>query len=214
MVSLKLCLLSTTNMYPLIPIENVCTLTDENDWTTWASNSNLDTNEPGLSKYNMDHQNLTNGHKNKHHSDVKMSTIASRLLTQPFVQAQIKENIKALTEFTGDQWIPAQRASDSESVSIWWRHHELASHFCVCTVQWAREYGVAHLQSRKIPTNLNWCLPCGCWDTAPARCMTKWSMTILGGQRCHGVGHLWPRAFNAISTVKSVGSVRRHDAGL
>ena len=37
---------------------------------------------------------------------------ASRLLTLPFIQAQIKENIKTLRhwplcgEFTGDQWIP------------------------------------------------------------------------------------------------------------
>ena len=26
-------------------------------------------------------------------------------------------------EFTGDRWIPAQMASNAESVSIWWRHH-------------------------------------------------------------------------------------------
>ena len=26
-------------------------------------------------------------------------------------------------EFTDDQWIPPQRASDAENVSIWWRHH-------------------------------------------------------------------------------------------
>ena len=38
--------------------------------------------------------------------------IASRLLTQPFVQAHIKENIEVLRhgpllgEFTGDQWTP------------------------------------------------------------------------------------------------------------
>ena len=37
---------------------------------------------------------------------------ASRLFTQPFIQAQIKENIKALRhwslygEFTDDRWIP------------------------------------------------------------------------------------------------------------
>ena len=27
-------------------------------------------------------------------------------------------------EFTGDRWIPAQKASNAENVSIWWRHHE------------------------------------------------------------------------------------------
>ena len=28
-------------------------------------------------------------------------------------------------EFTGHRWIPAQRASNPENVSIWWRHHVL-----------------------------------------------------------------------------------------
>ena len=48
---------------------------------------------------------------------------ASRLLTQPFVQAQIKENIKAPRnwplwgEFTGD------KGPVTENVSIRWRHH-------------------------------------------------------------------------------------------
>ena len=42
---------------------------------------------------------------------------------------QIKENIKAQRhwplcgEFTGTGEFPAQRASNAESVSIWWRHH-------------------------------------------------------------------------------------------
>ena len=52
-----------------------------------------------------------------HYSDVIMGAmasqiVASRLLTQPFIRAQIKENIKALrhwplcAEVTGDRWIP------------------------------------------------------------------------------------------------------------
>ena len=51
------------------------------------------------------------------------------LFTQPFVQAQIKENFKVPRhwylwgEFTGDRWLPAQRASNAENVSVWWRHH-------------------------------------------------------------------------------------------
>ena len=55
----------------------------------------------------------------------------SPLFIQPFVQAQIKENIKAprhlplYGEFTGDRWIPAQRASNTENVTISWRHHVL-----------------------------------------------------------------------------------------
>ena len=63
-----------------------------------------------------------------------MTTIASqitspRLFTQPFIQTQIKENIKAARywplcgEFTGTGEFPAQMASYAENVSIWWRHH-------------------------------------------------------------------------------------------
>ena len=56
-----------------------------------------------------------------HYDDVKwaryrLKSRASRLLTQPFIRAQIKVNIG---EF------PAQRASNAENVSIWWRHHAL-----------------------------------------------------------------------------------------
>ena len=56
---------------------------------------------------------------------------ASPLFTQPCIQAQIKENIKAQRhwplcgEFTVDRWIPAQMASNAENSSIWWRHHDL-----------------------------------------------------------------------------------------
>ena len=60
-----------------------------------------------------------------------MGAIASQITSltifnQPFVQTQIKENIKAprhwplCGEFTGDQM-----ASNAENVSIWWRHHDL-----------------------------------------------------------------------------------------
>ena len=57
------------------------------------------------------------------------SQITSRLFTQPFIQTQIKENIKAprhwplCGEFTGTGDFPTQRASYAENVSIWWRHH-------------------------------------------------------------------------------------------
>ena len=50
----------------------------------------------------------------------------SRLFTQPCIQVQIKENIKALRhwplcgEFTE---FPTQSASNAENVSIWWSHH-------------------------------------------------------------------------------------------
>ena len=68
-----------------------------------------------------------------HYSDVIIGAMAYQitrltLFTQPFIQAQIKENIKAphhwplCGEFTGHRWIPAQMASNAENVSIWWRH--------------------------------------------------------------------------------------------
>ena len=57
------------------------------------------------------------------------SSTSSRLFTQPFIQTQIKENIKAprhwplCGEFTETGEFPAQMASNAENVSIWWRHH-------------------------------------------------------------------------------------------
>ena len=53
----------------------------------------------------------------QHYIDVIMGTIASQItsLTQPFIQTQIKENIKApchwpsCGEFTGDRWIPRHK---------------------------------------------------------------------------------------------------------
>ena len=61
----------------------------------------------------------------------RLKSPASRLFTQPLIQTQIKENIKAprhwplCGEFTGTGEFPAQRASYAENVSIWWRHHDL-----------------------------------------------------------------------------------------
>ena len=65
-----------------------------------------------------------------YNSTVVSKSSASRLFTQPFIQAQIKENIKAprhwplCGEFTGARWIPST-TSNAENASIWWRHHEL-----------------------------------------------------------------------------------------
>ena len=59
----------------------------------------------------------------------RLKSPASRLFIQPFIQTQIKENIKAprhwplCGEFTGTGEFPAQRAGYAENVSIWWRHH-------------------------------------------------------------------------------------------
>ena len=69
------------------------------------------------------------------YSDVMMGAMASQITSASIVystvQAQIKENIKGphhwllWGEFTGDRWIPPQRASIAENVSIWWRHHTI-----------------------------------------------------------------------------------------
>ena len=59
----------------------------------------------------------------------RLKSPASRLFTQSFIPTQIKENIKApghwplCGEFTGTGEFPAQKASNAENVSIWWRHH-------------------------------------------------------------------------------------------
>ena len=78
------------------------------------------------------------GHGHQHYSDVIMSAIASQItdvsiVVQPFVQAQIKGNIKVLGhwplwgESTGDRWIPFIKGQ--------WRRkcfHLMTSHQCAC----------------------------------------------------------------------------------
>ena len=49
-----------------------------------------------------------------------VKSLASRWFTQSFIQTQIKEYIKAPRHWP----FPAQRASNAENVSIWWRHHD------------------------------------------------------------------------------------------
>ena len=77
-----------------------------------------------------------------HNIDVIMTTMrlkspALRLFTQPFIQTQIKENIKApphwplCREFTGTDEVPAQRASYAENVSNWWRHRVIPGTYSV-----------------------------------------------------------------------------------
>ena len=67
-------------------------------------------------------------------AQLRLKSPASLLFTQPFIQTQIKENIKAprhwplCGEFTGTDEFPTQRASYAENVSIWWRHHDLYLH--------------------------------------------------------------------------------------
>ena len=47
----------------------------------------------------------------------RLKSPASPLFTQPFIQEQIKENIKA------PRHLRLQMASNAENASIWWRHH-------------------------------------------------------------------------------------------
>ena len=47
------------------------------------------------------------------------------VFTQPFIEAQSKESIKA--PVTGE--FPAQMDCNAENVSIWWRHHVI--HYCL-----------------------------------------------------------------------------------
>ena len=62
---------------------------------------------------------------------LRLKSPVSWLFTQPFIQAEIKENIKAprhwplCGEFTGTGEFPAQMASKAENASIWWRHHAM-----------------------------------------------------------------------------------------
>ena len=71
----------------------------------------------------------------------RLKSPASRLFTQSFIRAQIKENIKnsrhwpLCGEFTGTGEFPAQRASNAKNVSIWWSHFEITCHI---SAMWAK----------------------------------------------------------------------------
>ena len=64
-----------------------------------------------------------------HYGDVIMDTMVSQItsltmFTQPFIQMQINENIKAHRHWPLCGEFPAQMASNMENVSIWWRYHD------------------------------------------------------------------------------------------
>ena len=71
----------------------------------------------------------------------RLNSPASPLFTQPFIQAQMKENIKLRvtglcdenSPVTGE--FPAQRASNAENASIWWRHHVITPYITRLCVQ-------------------------------------------------------------------------------
>ena len=70
-----------------------------------------------------------------YYNDVIMGAMASQspaspLFTQPFIEAQIKENIETPRQWPLRGEFPAQTARNAENVSIWWRHHdENGGHF-------------------------------------------------------------------------------------
>ena len=86
-------------------------------------------------RYSQNLYRTTRKVRHLHYNDVIMSAMASQITSLTivystvFFQVQIKENIKAprhwplCGEFTGDRWIPAEKTSNAENVSIWWRHH-------------------------------------------------------------------------------------------
>ena len=82
----------------------------------------------------------------------RLKSPASRLFTKPFIQTQIKENIKAprhwplCGEFTADRWIPRTMASNAENDSIWWRNHVQLSVFSMYT-DWPLNKVVGSLQT-------------------------------------------------------------------
>ena len=76
---------------------------------------------------------------NIHYSAVIMGAVASQITSLTIVYSTVYSGadkrkhqssawLAFVREFTGDQWIPAQRASDAENVSIWCRHHQYLYH--------------------------------------------------------------------------------------
>ena len=62
------------------------------------------------------------------YSDVIMRTMASQITSVSIVCSTVcsgraPRHWPWWGEFTGDRWIPAQRANNAENDSIWWRHH-------------------------------------------------------------------------------------------
>ena len=54
----------------------------------------------------------------------RLKSPASLLFTQPFIQTQIKEIVKAMRHWPLCGEFPTQKASNAENVSMWWRHHD------------------------------------------------------------------------------------------
>ena len=97
--------------------------------------SNLDAGLRGKTANVVYNDHLQYNNWVSHYSDIivgtkRLKSPASWLFTEPFIETQIKEKIKAtrhwLCEGNGPvtSEFPAQMTSNSENVSIWWRHQE------------------------------------------------------------------------------------------
>ena len=80
---------------------------------------------------------------------LRIKSPAVRLFTLPFIQAQIKENIKVPRHWPLCGEFPAQMASNAENVFIWWRHHVLCARmiasFSTLNAHHNFAYGAEHL---------------------------------------------------------------------
>ena len=91
-------------------------------------------------------------HFGTHCSDVimarwRLKSPASQLFTQPFIQDQVKENIKA-----PHRWL--QMASNSENVSNWWRHNE--QHIRICMIHGIPLIGILFPVFDCYPSETHW----------------------------------------------------------
>ena len=95
-----------------------------------------------------------------------------RMSKQSFIHAQIKENIKAPSHWlcVGNSPVAAQRASNAEKVSIWWRHHvkspekiyhdkndqNIDKHFCMeYTIKLYKHMQPAHVNRKAYNQNVH-----------------------------------------------------------
>ena len=103
---------------------------------------------------------------------------------------QIKENIKAPRYWplwgksTGDQWFPSHRVLNTETVSIWWRHHAITENetyltFILLTKQnFKNKHGAIMLTSYPASFNGNVAVP----GIVTVQGTTKISLKLSPGQ--------------------------------
>ena len=113
----------------------------------------------------------------------RLNSPATRLFTQPFIQAQIKENIKALRHWPlcgnspGTGKFPAQMASKAENVSIWWRHHDVGPVLKFAATQRSSTRPTTNQSSQQLPRRA---------ALAGRVCLTPGKRLQPGRQNCFG----------------------------